>query len=82
MKNDNKLNLVYFESTSVRKLYDTMDTWQKTNRKRLQSVSVQRDGGKFCCIALTNPTEVIITDGTDSATVSRDGSLHVTICED
>ena len=81
MKNDNKLNLVYFESTSVRKLFDTMNAWQKANRKRLQSVSVQKDRGKFCCIAVTNPTEVIITDGTDSATVSRSGSLYVEIHE-
>lgn len=70
MPKDNKLNLLYFESTSVRKLYATMNEWQKANRKRLHSVNIQRDRGKFCCIALTNPTEVIITDGDDQACVS------------
>jgi hypothetical protein len=39
-----------------------MEDWQKANNKRLLSVSIQQDGGKFCCIALTNPSEVVITD--------------------
>ncbi len=30
---------------------------------RLLSLSVEKDGDNFCCIALTNPTEVIIMDG-------------------
>ena len=62
MTDDNKLNLLFFESSSVRGLYATMDGWQKTNRKRLHSVNIQKDGEMFCCIALSNPTEVIITD--------------------
>lgn len=70
MSDDNKRNLVFFESSSVRKLYDKMDEWQKTNRKRLHSVTIQKDGDMFCCIALTNPTEVIIRGvGGDSAFV-------------
>ena len=60
MSDDNKRNLVFFESSSVRKLYDKMDEWQKANRKRFQSVTVQKDGDLFCCIALINPAEVTI----------------------
>jgi hypothetical protein len=60
MSDDNKRNLMFFESPSVRDLYDTMDEWQKINHKRLHSVNIQKDGDMFCCIALTNPTEVII----------------------
>src|SRR5712691_5630227 len=72
MSDDNKRNLMFFESPSVRELYDTMDEWQKTNRKRLHSVNIQKDGDMFCCIALTNPTEVIITDATgETAFVSN-----------
>jgi hypothetical protein len=81
MSDDNKRNLVFFESTSVRLLYDQMNEWQKTNRKRFHSVTVQTDGNLFCCIALTNPTEVIITDvGGESAFISGN-ALQVTIGE-
>jgi hypothetical protein len=70
MSNDNKHNLVFFESKSVRALYEIMDSWQKQTRKRLHSVNIQKDGAMFCCIALTNPTEVMIVDTTgESATV-------------
>jgi len=62
MSDDNKRNLIYFESPSIRELYAEMDEWQKLNRKRFHSVNIQQDGKLFCCIALTNPTEVIITD--------------------
>jgi hypothetical protein len=65
MLDDNKHNLVFFESSSVRKLYDQMDAWQKVNRKRLHSVAIQKDGDMFCCIALTNPAEVTIVDPVD-----------------
>jgi hypothetical protein len=34
MSDDNKLNLLYFESPSVRELYGVMDAWQQANRKR------------------------------------------------
>jgi len=63
MSDDNKHNLIYFESTSMRKLYDTMEKWQETNQKRLLSTNIQKDKGKFCCIALSNPSEVIICCG-------------------
>ena len=54
MWDDNKRNLLYFESSSMRGLYDCMETWQNENRKRLLSIDIQKDGDNFCCIALTN----------------------------
>lgn len=77
MSDENKRNLLYFESVSMKGLYETMDEWQKSNSKRFLSTSVQRDGDAFCCIALTNPTEVIICDGNgnNQATVTM-GSLR------
>ena len=63
----------------MRELYDRMENWQITNEKRLLSVSIQQDDRSFCCIALTNPTEVVITDSDGSATanVTHDGKLYV-----
>lgn len=73
----NKQNILYFEYISMRKLYKSMKDWQQVNRKRFLSLCVQRDGKKFCCIALTNPSEVVITDVDDDyyATVIEDGRL-------
>ncbi len=62
MSDNSKHNLLYFESSSVRELYDSMQDWQHATNKRLLSISVERDGDKFCCIALTNPSEVVITN--------------------
>ncbi|QIS12477.1 hypothetical protein [Nocardia arthritidis] len=75
----NKHNLVYFESPSMRGLYADMEQWQQSNDQRLLSISVQQDGGNYCCIALTNPAEVVITsvDGHHHASVSRFGLLAV-----
>ncbi len=79
MSDDNKHNIMFFESPSVRGLYDTMHEWQNTNRKRLLSLNVQKDGDMFCCIALTNPMEVVITDfdGSRNVFVTEDGALWV-----
>ncbi|WP_297610053.1 hypothetical protein [Nocardia sp.] len=76
----NKQNLVYFENPSMRGLYDSMEGWQQANNKRLLSVSVQQDRGNYCCIALTNPTEVVLTspDGHHHAAVNRFGQLAIT----
>ena len=63
---DNKRNLVYFEAPTMRELYSQMDAWQADKRKRLQSVSVHRDGDLFCCIGMTNPSEVVIVDPGDN----------------
>jgi hypothetical protein len=80
MSDLNKHNLVYFENPSMRGLYDCMEEWQGDNNRRLLSISVQQDGGNYCCIALTNPTEVVITnaDGKRHAQVTPAGSLKVT----
>jgi hypothetical protein len=79
MTDDNKENLVYFESSSMRGLFDAMHEWQGTHRRRLLSTDVHRDGELFCCIALTNPSEVLIVCGNnlDQAYVSG-GCLSVT----
>ncbi|MFE6864343.1 hypothetical protein [Nocardia sp. NPDC057668] len=79
MSENNKQNLVYFESTSMRGLYESMREWQEGAGKRLLSISIERDGDNFCAIALTNPTEVVITsaDGHNHASVNRFGLLAV-----
>ncbi len=71
MSDNNKHNLVYFENPSMRGLYASMEEWQHANNRRLMSISVQQDGGNYCCIALTNPTEVVIT--------SADGKRHASV---
>ena len=63
MSNDNSQNLLYFEGASMKDLYQEMEDWQQTNNKRLLSTNIQPDGDLFCCIALSNPSEVIIVDG-------------------
>ena len=80
MSDENKHNILYFENSSMRGLYETMETWQNANHKRLLSMSVQQDGGNFCCIALTNPTEVVITNeyGNNHAGISPQGYLWTT----
>jgi hypothetical protein len=79
MTDTNKRNLVYFENASMRGLYSCMEEWQQDTNRRLLSIHVQQDGGNYCCIALTNPTEVVITssDGKNHADVSRYGRLVV-----
>ena len=62
MSDNNKHNLIYFENSSMRGLYACMEEWQQTNNRRLLSVSIQQDKGNYCCIALSNPTEVVITN--------------------
>jgi hypothetical protein len=78
MDEDNKRNLQYFEHTSMRGLYECIECWQAANRKRFQSLDIQRDGDLFCCIALTNPTEVTIVGGAGASQVHvMSGSLYV-----
>ncbi len=81
MNDSNKKNLVYFESESMRGLFETMATWQDVNAKRLLSASIQQDGPMYCCIALTNPTEVVICHGTFGyqADVGMNGRLKVEV---
>lgn len=80
MANENKSNLRFFEAQSMRELYDGMRKWEDAENVRLLSVNIHQDSGKFCCIALTSPTEVVITsaDGKRHANVSAEnGSLCV-----
>jgi hypothetical protein len=60
---NNKENLQYFECSSMRGLYNEMKGWQEKHQKRLLSTDIQQDGELFTCIALTNPSEVIICGG-------------------
>ncbi|PXX61022.1 hypothetical protein DFR70_109213 [Nocardia tenerifensis] len=79
MSDMNKHNLLYFEDPSMRGLYERMEQWQQSANRRLLSISIQKDGENYCCIALTNPSEVVITsaDGHNHANVSRFGTLAV-----
>ncbi len=81
MTNENKQNLQYFESSSMKDLFDKLQKWQYEKQKRLQSLCVEKDGDIFCCIALTNPSEVVITDsnGHSHADVADFGRLKVQI---
>ena len=45
MPDDNKKNLVYFESTSMRGFYEAMRQWQEAHSKRLLSTSIEGMGG-------------------------------------
>jgi hypothetical protein len=73
MEDLNKLNALYFENATMRGLFDTIESWQVVNRKRLLSLNIQKDGDNFCCIALTNPDEVVIvsTDQLTGQVISR-----------
>ena len=62
MSDNNKHNILYFEGQSMKDLHNNMDEWQKDNEKRFLSMSVNKDGDNYCCIALTNPSEVTITN--------------------
>jgi len=79
MSDPNKRNLLYFEDTTMRGLYDSMEEWQEAHDRRLLSLSIEKDGDSYCCIALTNPTEVVITsrDGKNHAYVSSNSTLSV-----
>lgn len=76
---DNKHNVLFFENSTMQGLYKLIEDWQKINQKRLLSLSIQKDGENYCCIALTNPTEVVISspDGLNYAIVDSDGTLRV-----
>ena len=43
-------------------LHQELQAWQIEHEIRLLSMNIQMDSGRFCCIALTNPTEVVITN--------------------
>tara|TARA_B100000029_G_scaffold11981_1_gene12698 strand:+ start:324 stop:581 length:258 start_codon:yes stop_codon:yes gene_type:complete len=84
MAENNKHNILYFEGQSMRDLHSNMDEWQKENEKRFLSMSINKDGDNYCCIALTNPSEVVIMgtttmfDRVKPITVNSHGHLYVT----
>lgn len=79
--NDNKHNLLYFQGESMSALYDTLNAWQTQNSKRFLSLSIQPDSCGFACIALTNPSEVVIVaqDYTDFH-FQRDHRYYEVLC--
>jgi hypothetical protein len=79
MTDENKRNLEYFEATSMRELFKLLRGWQNDNGQRFLSVAIENDRGNFCCIALTNPLEVIICAGEykGQARVDDSGYLFV-----
>ena len=78
MKDKNKRNILYFESNSMKDLHDNMNDWQEENEKRFLSMSINKDEGKYCCIALTNPAEVTIVDAYGSRKASvQNGRLMI-----
>ena len=85
MNDDNNHNILFFEGASMRELHATMEGWQNANKKRFLSMSIQKEGEGFCCIALTNPSEVIIVGKKSQygsnyypACVNSDGQLITT----
>jgi len=80
MADETKQNVQYFEAESMNALFCLMRDWQDAHEKRFLSLGIGSDGGRFCCIALTNPSEVVITDdyGLAKVRVSKSGSLSVT----
>ena len=80
LSDDNKHNVQYFQGSSMKGLYGAIEEWQNQNKRRFLSLSIQRDGDDFCCIALTNPSEVIIfsgAEGEDSQARVFGGRLHI-----
>jgi len=45
MSDENKNNLLYFESGTMKGLFETMDKWQRTRHKCLLSTNIQKDKG-------------------------------------
>ena len=60
MDDNNKNNLHFFAADSMSQLHQQLLKWQAENQKRFLSLEIQQDEGQFCCLALTNPTEVVI----------------------
>ena len=76
----NKQNLQFFEATSMKGLYKNMQEWQVKNEKRLLSTDIQQDGDMFTCIALTNPTEVVLCTSNGYELDYRDVNGYMTLC--
>jgi len=59
---ENKKNLLYFEASSMKELHKVIEDWQNENQKRLLSLAIEKDADMYCCLGLSNPTEVTIVD--------------------
>ena len=70
MSVENKHNVLDFESCSMRKPHGCFGKWPSANHKRFLTTSIRRDRGKFCCLALTNPSEVVILGRQESSETS------------
>ena len=75
---ENKKNLLYFEGSSMKELYQNMEDWQNENQKRLLSLSIEKEDDIYCCIGLSNPTEVTIVDFLGDV-CTYDGKVNVSI---
>ncbi len=60
-QNEFKSNIFYFESSSMRGLYDSLEIWQNTTQKRIHSLNIQHDHENFCCIVLAYSQDVAIS---------------------
>ena len=67
MTNATQRGFQYFESETMKDLYDQMTAWREKNKfEKFDSMTIQQDKKKFCCIAITAPTdpvEVVIRAG-------------------
>jgi len=63
----NKRNIHFFSARSLHALYETLQLWQDSNKTRFLSLNIHPQGDGYGCIALTNPSEVVILarDGPD-----------------
>jgi hypothetical protein len=58
---ENKSNIFYFESSSMRGLYECLEIWQNTTQKRIRSLSIQQDHENFCGIVLADSQDAAQT---------------------
>ena len=73
---ENKKNLLYFEASTMKELHKTIEEWQNENQKRLLSFAVEKDGDMYCCLGLSNPTEVMVVNQRGEPCYYA-GKLHV-----
>ena len=72
-----KYNLLYFESPSMRELYQSMKNWQDANQRRFLLLNIQQDSGNFCCIALINAEQPLTKYVEAMAKFQRKALRHI-----
>ena len=80
MSSESHMNSEYCEAATMKELYVMIARWQEENKKRMLSLAVDKCRGGLCCLAVTNPMEVVIVTPPGAgpgAKVDR-GRLHVT----